>query len=354
MRLLRNSLLAILSLALGALLSEGFLRLLIPVEAQFETWFTPGIEEWDPEFGAVYRPDWEGTMRHMDGVYRGVPLKLDEHGFRPPAHNDLPGRPKRILLMGGRSAMMSYGLPENETIPARLVAAAGVPMEAQSIAWAGGNLIRSWNLYRRHLADEDWDLVVISHVNPYLPAYKDHSAFDRVPPPAPKEWIFRYMDGILLWRDGLFVKAGRAAFQSYLGYGMVRLAYAGLKELEQWQGAPEKSQQAIIRSQAAPPDPAALADYMAFLKHVEAHFTARGIPVVLHLIARPYAERNHHAPYREPLSREFDVLDLQERLYDNLSPSAFIANGHYDRELADQIGKELAREVSTRLSATDP
>jgi hypothetical protein len=354
MRFLRNSLLVILSLVLGALLSEGFLRLLIPVEAQFETWFTPGIEAWDPEFGAVYRPNWEGTMRHLDGVYRGVPLQLDEHGFRPPARNDLPGRPKRILLMGGRSAMMSYGLPDKETIPARMVAAADVPMEAQSIAWAGGNLIRSWNLYRRHLADEDWDLVVISHVNPYLPAYKDHSAFDRLPPPAPKEWVFRYMDGILLWRDGLFVKAGRAAFQSYLGYGMVRLADAALKEVAQLQGAPGTSQQEIIRAQAAPPDPAALADYTDFLKHVEVHFAARGIPVILHFIPRPYAERDHHAPYREPLSEEFDVIDLHGRLYDSLSPSAFIANGHYNRELADLIGKELAREVSTRLSATDP
>lgn len=354
MRILRNSLLAVISLALGALLTEGFLRLLIPVEARFETWFTPGIEEWDPEFGAVYRANWEGTMRHMDGVYRGVPLKLDANGFRPSARNDLPGKPKRILLMGGRSAMMSYGLPEDETIPARMVASADLPLEAQSIAWAGGNLIRSWNLYRRHLDREAWDLVIISHVNPYLPAYKDHNAFDRLPPPAPKEWIFRYMDGILLWRSGLFVKAGRAAFQSYLGYGMVRLADSALKEIEQWQGTPEKSQQAVIRAQAAAPEPAALADYTAFLQHVQAWFSKRSIPVVLNFIPRPYAERDHHAPYREPLSKTFDVIDLHRRLYDRLSPSAFIANGHYDRELADEIGKELAREVSTRLSAESP
>jgi hypothetical protein len=354
MRLIKNSFLAIAALALGALLAEGFLRVLIPVEAQFETWFTPGIEEWDPEFGAVYRPHWEGTMRHMDGVYRGVPLELDAHGFRPPARNAIPGEPKRILLMGGRSAMMSYGLPEDETIPARLVAAAPLPLEAQSIAWAGGNLQRSWNLFRRHLADEEWDLVIISHVNPYLPAYRDQTAFDQMPPPAPKEWVFRYMDGILLWRDGLFVKAGRAAFQSYLGYGMVRLADAGLKELEHWRGAPEKSQQAIIRAQAAPPDPDALSDYAAFLRHLENYFSERDIPVVLHLIPRPHAVRDHHAPYREALAKEFDTVDLHQRLHESLSPASFIANGHYNRALADQIGKELAREVSTRLSKSHP
>lgn len=354
MRLIQKSFLAITALVLGTLLAEGFLRLLIPVEAQFETWFTPGIEEWDPEFGAVYRPHWEGTMRHMDGVYRGVPLKLDAHGFRPSVRNTVPGTPRRILLMGGRSAMMSYGLPDDETIPARMVAAASIPLEAQSIAWAGGNLQRSWNLYRRHLMDEDLDLVIISHVNPYLAAYKDHTAFDRMPPPAPKEWVFRYMDGILLWRDGLFVKAGRAAFQSYVGYGMVRLADAALKELEEWRGAPEKSQQAIIRAQAEAPDSVALADYAAFLRHVESHFSDRGIPVLLHFIPRPFAERDHHAPYRQALSGEFDVIDLNQRLHNNLSPSSFIANGHYNRGLADKIGKELAREVSTRLSKSDP
>lgn len=354
MRPLRTTATALLALVLGALLTEGFLRLLIPVEAQFETWFTPGIEEWDPQFGAVYRSGWRGTMRHLDGVYRGVPLQLDPHGFRLPARNNRPGEPRRILLLGGRSAMMSYGLPDAEAIPAQLVEASPLPMEAQSTAWAGGNLLRGWNLYRRHLSKEHWDLVVISHVNPYLPAYRDRAAFDTVPAPAPREWIFRYMDGLLLWRDGLFLKTGRAAFRSYLGYGLVRLADAGLKNWQGLQGAPARTQADIIRGQAAPPDPRALEDYLAFLEHVRSHFTARGIPVVLHLIPRPFAEADHHAPYREALAGSFDVVDLHQRLHAELSPPAFIAQGHYNRELAAAIGRELAAEVSARLSEANP
>lgn len=354
MRVLRNLLTALLALVAGAVLTEGFLRALIPVEAQFETWFTPGIERWDETFGAVYRPDWQGTMRHMDGIYRGVPLTLDEHGFRLPVRNAIPGEPVRVLLMGGRSAMMSYGLPDEETVHARLVQAVDFPMEAQTVASAGGNLVRDWHRYLHELADQEWDLVIISHVNPYLRAYADRTAFDTVPAAAPREWVFQYMDGIQLWRDGLFMKAGPAAFASYLGYGLVRLADAGLKGIDRLRTGASGGLEAAIRRQAEAPPAEALEDYRAFLKHVEAHFAARGAPVLLHFIPRPLAARDHHAPYREPLSEDFDTVDLHRRLYPECSPDAFIANGHYDRELAARIGRALAGEVSARLFPIKP
>lgn len=340
---------ALLALLLGGLLAEGFLRLLVPVEAHFETWFTPGIEEWDDAFGAVYRPFWSGTMRHSDGVYRGVPLELDQHGFRPPARNELPGEPVRVLLLGGRSAMMSYGLPEAETIHARLAAATAVPMEVQSSARAGGNLIRSWNLYRSHLADKEWDFVILSHVNPYLPVFRDHEAFDTVPEPPSPEWVFQYMDGIQLWRDGLFQKTGSLAFQSYLGYGLIRLADASHKIASARGQSGEDGLAGVIRRQAEAPSEEALADYRAFLKHIKSHFEERGIPLLLHFIPRPHAEPDHHAPYREALCADFEVIDLHQALHPHLGPEAFIANGHYNRQLAEQIGRALAAEVSSRL-----
>ncbi|MFO7725673.1 MAG: hypothetical protein R6V45_09005 [Oceanipulchritudo sp.] len=341
---------AFLALILGVFMTEGFLRLLIPVETQFETWFTPGIEVWDETFGPVYRSNWKGTMRHMDGIYRGIPLALDENGFRPAVRNSLPGEPKRVLLLGGRSAMMSYGLSDEASIAAQLVKAANLPMEAQSIARAGGNLLRNWNLFLHHMSDQEWDIVVISHLNPYLPAYADHSAFNEVPPPAPEDWAFRYMDGILLWRDGLFLEIGRPAFQSYLGYGLVRLADSTLKAFDRWGGPSSESPQDRIRDRGVAPDPSMLEDYRAFLEHVEHYFKQRDIPVLLHFVPRQFAEPDHHAPFREALETSFDVVDLHQRLHGHLGPDAFIANGHYGRELARLIGEELAREVSLRLA----
>jgi len=114
MKRLRKFVQILLCVCLGALLTEGFLRVMIPMEVHYETWFTPGIERWDPEFGAHYRENWSGMMRHADRLNRGVPLYLDEHGFRLPAQNSLPGEPVRVLLIGGRSAMMSYGLSDDE------------------------------------------------------------------------------------------------------------------------------------------------------------------------------------------------------------------------------------------------
>jgi hypothetical protein len=349
MSFLQRSLRILGALVLGALLTETFLRAVLPVEIRFETWFTPGIEEWDPEFGAVYRPGWKGFMRHPDRVYRGVLLELDEHGFRPAARNPIPGDPRRVLLLGGRSAMMAYGLPEPESIAARMAARATIPMEVHAAARAGGNLHRSWHLYRKHLAGQDWDLVVISHVNPYLPAFADSEAIRHLPPPAPEAWVFRYMDGILLWRSGLIADIGRPAFRSYLGYGLLRLADAGLRIIR-GTGRPSGAEhQAAMAREARPPAPDALENYQRFLTEVRDHFAGRGVPTLLHFIPRPLASVGHHRAYREPLEETFEVIDLHDRLFHLNEPSAFIANGHYGTRIADAIGRELALEAESVL-----
>ena len=157
------------------------------------------------------------------------------------------------------------------------------------------------------------------------------------------------MEGIVLWRDGLFLKTGRAAFVSYLGYGLIRLADGAIKEIDRIRSGSSANLVEVIRKQALPPDPQALADYTAFLRHVEGHFHAQGTPVLLHFIPRPHAEPDHHAPYREPLSQSLDVIDLNRDLHPELEEAAFIANGHYGRELARKIGQALEKEVSARL-----
>lgn len=349
MPFLQRSIRILGALVLGALLAETFLRAVLPVEVRFETWFTPGIEEWDPEFGAVYRPGWKGFMRHPDGVYRGVRLELDDHGFRPAARNSIPGDPHRILLLGGRSAMMAYGLPEAESIAARMAARAPIPMEVHAVARAGGNLHRSWHLYRKHLAGQDWDLVVISHVNPYLPAFADPEAIRQLPPPAPEAWVFRYMDGILLWRSGLIADIGRPAFQSYLGYGLLRLADAGLQSIREFGRPAGPDHLAAMAREARAPDPGALENYRRFLSEVRDHFASQGVPTLLHFIPRPLASAGHHTAYREPLDESFEVIDLHDRLLHLNEPSAFIANGHYGTRIADAIGRELALEAERVL-----
>jgi hypothetical protein len=204
------------------------------------------------------------------------------------------------------------------------------------------------------LSQKHYDLVIISHVNPYLPAYKDHAAFDQLPPPPPPEWVFHYMDGIVLWRDGLFLKTGRAAFQSYLGYGFVRIADTFLKRLnEKETGGPGGLAQ-VISKQSQAPDPNGLADYGAFLAHLEDHFTARETPVLLHLIPRPFAEMGHHAPFFEAFSPKMDVVDMNARLSSEITGEMFIANGHYGPRLAQMLGEALAGEVSARIITENP
>lgn len=344
-----SHLLVAMLLAVG--MAEGFLRLLVPVEIQFETWFTPGIETYDPVHGVVYQPNWRGMMRHTDGVYRGVPLQLDAHGFRLPARNAQAGAPVRILLLGGRSSLMSYGLPDNETVAAALAANLPFAAEVHCIASAGGTLKRDWLQYRAHLSQARYDLVIVSHVNPHLPLYADAAAYDTPPPIAPEAWYFRFMDGIVLWRDGLFAAVGRPAFASWLGNGLLRLADAGQRAWRQRHVGALSTHDAAIRTQSRPPDAEGLADYLAFLAHVRRHFAREGTPVLIHFIPRRYFPAEHHAPYREALPADWAHIDLHAALHPLLQEDVYIANHHYAAPLTAAMGAALAPVVTELLGA---
>src|ERR1700676_4023392 len=82
----------------GLVVPEVYLRLTILPEHNFCTWFSSGIHQPDNKYGFVFRPHYQGWMRHVEGVWN-VPLSLDEHGFRLPAAESAVGA-QRILILG--------------------------------------------------------------------------------------------------------------------------------------------------------------------------------------------------------------------------------------------------------------
>ena len=344
----------LLPLLLAAGTSEVLLRLILPVEGRFETWFTPGIEAPDPVFGFGYVPHYHGVMRHADRLNLGVPLVLDEHGFRLPNLSPQlpPGtRPRRILVMGGRSAIMSYGLSDDQSVTGRIAAHTHTPVEVHNTAWAGGSLMRNWHLVRHRLAGETFDLVLVVHVLPNLSETRDAQWWDTPPPPPDAAWAFRYMEGVVLWRDGLFAAIGRPAFASYTAYGWIRLADTAWKQMHYalgWSTPPD-----AVAEQSRIPDPADMQGYMRFLEHIRTYFAAQGTPVLFVTLPRKVFPADHHAPYNAAVPSDLDWIDLHARLWPELQdPKLYLANHHYGPVLADRIGQALATEIDLRLKSS--
>jgi hypothetical protein len=341
--------------------AEIFLRALVPVELMFETWFTPGIQQYDERYNVVYAPGWSGLMRHADKLQRGVPLELGEDAFRLPvtageaAFADKPL--VRVVLLGGRSAIMSYGLPDEETVAAavarHLSERLEAPVEVRATEWAGDNLHRNWNLFRERLGDRyTFDAAVICHVNPSLGSYRNPAKWDVVEGWGDESTFFGFLPGIVVWPNETIAAAGPAAYQSYLGYGLLRLAgQARFLWARTFEGA-ETAHERALRVQSEPPEAVARDAYIGFLGHLQEWFEARETRVLFHFIPRRYFAMDLHDPYTAALPDDFAWVDLHRRLFaETENPDNFLANHHYAQPMAEAIGALLAEELADQLQS---
>lgn len=340
--------------------AELFLRVLVPTELMFETWFTPGIHQYDARYNVVYTPGWSGLMRHADKLQRGIPLELGEDAFRLPVTAGIEtfdGPFVRVVLIGGRSAMMSYGLEDDATVAAALARHLSVrlrrPVEVRATEWAGDNLQRNWNLFRERLADVyHFDAAVICHVNPSLGSYRDPERWDVIEGWGDESTFFRFLPGIVVWPDETIGALGPLAYKSYLGYGLLRLTgQARFAWKRIFEGA-ETAHERALRVQSEPPKASDRDGYIAFLDHVRKWFEAQGTEVLFDFIPRRYFEENLHDPYTRALPDDFHWVDQQRKFFEETrNADNFLANHHYAAPMADLIGKDLADELAPELEA---
>lgn len=342
---LRRCLTALAAVLAGLLATEAFVRVMVPEEIFFETWFTPGVHAYDREMGFVFAPNYTGMMRHEENLWVGRPIRLDPYGFRLPSRReDGTGAPRKVVCLGGRSIMMSYGLADEHTVPARIVAHSRHNLEIHNTAWAGDSLERSWHYFQRTLDRENrYDLAIVSIVNPWLAPFANRSDFTLTPDNRPEEQIFPFMEGVFLWRSPLFHQYPEISHKTYLGYALFR-------QLDRLQAALRgRSTRQRPTPERLVAGPAERDGFIRFLEHLENGFAARGTRVLFVFLPRRGFPPGYFAPLTERMPESLDWIDLHAEWISGTQATDFFAGNHYTQPMADRLGEHLAQLVDQRL-----
>jgi hypothetical protein len=344
----RNLLLQLVAVLAGGLAAEVFTRQIIKPDALFEIAFSPGAKTPHERFGFVYTPGFDGSMRHPDRVW-AVPLRLDEHGFRPAARSpEGDGEPLRVALVAGRSMTMCYGLPDHETIQAFMVEHAERPLEVFNTGWAGMDPYRSWHWFLETLdRGEPFDVVLFC-INPgdFGPYATIPPEFEEIPRHPDQEDFFRMLPGnIRMPKDALEDRLGPAYFRSYVVYGLLRyreVVRDARRDVERFFAGTEPAPAPV-------PDPAQEAEgrarYASFMEHMRSHFAGRDTAFGVVFLPSIKHATDAYVPFDAALPADIPRIDLQAAMRDDLDARDFIGLGHYAEEHTEAIALALNRFV---------
>lgn len=348
---------------LGSVAAELFLRLIMPPEIAYQTFYSPGIHTPSPKYGFVFAKNYHGRMVHSDNVAY-VPLRHDEFGFRPPAATPTAGPVDTIVLLGGASMVYGYGVPDQYTLPATMVQAASRPIRVYNAAWPGFDVYRMFHAYceflEPHIAHPQVAILCLYNVDladfAQMPDDMQH-----VPPPPPQAELFRYMDNMVLSAPkGLLSKAlGRYYFQSYVG---ARLASALDRIVEvplricRVATAPHPNGIAASSLLPSPSREAAdarnLEKLVKFISYVDQYFQRQNTTLMVAIL--PVAAQLHtaekYAPIVAALPRQIPCLNLHQELSGQLQPSHFLGAAHYGPYASTEIGRRLAARACQILA----
>ena len=324
--------------------TEAFFRLMVPYELALETGFTPGIHTSDEQFGFVFTPDYRGYMRHADGVW-GIPLTLDKNGFRKTAVGRGSTPRRRIVMIGGMSMMMGYGLPDEQTVPGILASTSQHSLEVHNTALAGFDLLRNWHLYLQKLDKQAFDGVILS-VYGNFPDMLAHFSelpddLSQVPAAPPREDLFSFFDNLVADRQGPLAEAlGSELYTSYIGYRVFHAIDRRLRLMGY--GLPRR-----VESLSHKPSGSGAQKFAALIDRMSAHFRRKGTRLLVVFLPIQNSPDTFYSPLAEALPNGIPYLDLHHNHRAAIAREAFLAVGHYGREQSRIIGSALADAVES-------
>lgn len=341
----------------GAVAAEGFIRTVSEPEVLFEFSFSLGAQSPSEKYGFIFTPNWSGYMRHPDRVW-GVPISFEEHGYRPPAYSSLPGEPTRVVLLGGRSTAMSYGLPDYKTIHHRMAQLSPRSLEVWDTGWAGFDDYRAWKYFEEGLGTElDFDVVLLC-INPhngdlFLKAIPED--LGEVPRHPVQDVMFTLIDGIVrVPSDDLERWMGRNYFRSYVAYGFLRYR----KDVRRFWNTTMDRLGLVKRAPppSRPPEMQAelerqgLDRLRRFVELLDAHFAARGGRLGVLLMPSSNGPADVYAKIDAALPPEVPRLDLHRAQFAIYPPRTYIGLGHYDEEQALDVARRVVAFVEQILA----
>jgi hypothetical protein len=333
---------------------EVLMRAAEPPEIYFRNWNKNGVHRPDPVYGFRWTPGYDGYMRHPDGIYLPVPLRLNEFGFRMPVASTNAGPDAlRVLLLGGRSMMFSYGLADADTIAGRMAAVSPRPMVVQNTALAGIDLYRNWHQAREQIEAFKPDVILVS-VYKEDPCFFTEFApdFTRLPPPPGTEKeIFVLWDGIAGGRSPMVNSLGRRHNVSYVLYGLCNIEDRILENVLKARRWIERRKAEHDEDERPPAHPDGLA---AFLRHIAGSPVCGGAAVGVVLIPQRNKPADLYHDLVPLLPTELSHLDIHADLIGDIDRLPWIGEGHYGREASDHIARAMAAEALRLDAARQP
>jgi hypothetical protein len=330
----------------AAAAAEVLLRCAEPPEIYFRTWYKNGIHRPDPVYGFRWTPGYDGHMRHPDGVYAPVPLRLNEYGFRMPvaSTNAGPDAP-RVLVLGGRSMMFCFGLSDADSIPGRMAAVSPRPVVVQNVTLAGVDLYRNWHLAREQIAAFRPDVILVCMYKQDPAAFLEFAPdFERhPPPPGPEKELFVLWDGIAGGRSPLINRLGRRHDASYVLYGLCNIQDRLLADLSLVKGWVHRRQQE--GKTPTPQDASASQSLAAFLRHIAHSPVSGGAAVGVVLLPQRNKPAGLYSGFVRLLPPEMGRIDIHAQLAGELGRLGWIAENHYGPVLATRIARPMVEEA---------
>jgi hypothetical protein len=374
----------VLSLLVVAFAAELALRALLPPQLGLQTFLSPGAHMPNERYGFVFSPDYSGSMYNDDGVF-DARITTDAHGFRVSASTAAPStsldRPPEVVLVGGQSMMWGAGLPDDETMPFMMTAAAPCRMKVYNAAWPGFDIYRMYHAYLDFLEPSIHPRVVVLSLYTEVTQTPERFAqlpddFEALPPHPPREELFYYRDDLVVPRTGTVCRAlGRWYYRSFL---LARLAAAadmvlsyGPDKLAGLRGAVGRAfghRDAGARTAASradqlrPDEDEGLRKAAAFIETVNEHVGQRGarlMVVFLPIVTSPPALPAQAARFRvvrdriqQRLPASIPVIDMFSEFTPSFRREDSIAYGHYGAMQNRLLGHRLAEEVCKVLGDT--
>ncbi len=384
----------------SCLFAEVILRLALPFELAFDTWFPRGIHAPDPKFGMVHAPNFVGFTRHRDHANK-VLFSQNEHGFRVSSSpGSLADERKSIVIIGAQSAGFGYGLRNEMIIGGQIAKHSSHPVTVYTTAWPGFSLRRNFLMYASTMGkDAKPDLAIILLLregpntflqypeDPLAPMKPENSEtlfqnFDDLvrPPRFPAaQYLGRYFyNSYVIGRSAKIIDRTIVYYKRFIkksGFAIKKiknvwatLGFDDADELVAQHRTPPKLTKADINNK----EKEGLAKFAEVMSAYKKYFEQRGAQMLVVFISNGYFKQRksdkgmmYAAPQGMALPPEINRLNLLD--YHNFLPSPqkgedmdanyiyaapkgyFIADGHYGPRITSEMGRMIAIETDKLL-----
>jgi hypothetical protein len=387
----------------SCLVAEVILRLAIPFEIAFDTWFPRGMHAPDPKFGFVHTPNFVGFTRHRDNANK-VLLSQNEYGFRVSSSpGSLTDERKSLVIIGAQSAGFGYGLPDEMIIGGQIAKHSSYPMTVYTTSWPGFELRRNFLMYASTMGkDAKPDLAIIFLLLEGQETFFQYPEDPLAPmqPKGDKDSLFQYFDDLVRGPSGPMARfLGSHYYSSYvIGRSakiidrtidyykrFIKKSVFAIKKIKNiWATFGFDDANKLIEQHRTPPkqtktkisnkEKEGSAKFAEVMSAYKKYFEQRGAQMLVVFISNHYDKyRNRKSvsdnmydkpPLGMELPPEINVLNLKkheflpslqkgEDIKANYIYSApkgyYIADGHYGPRITSVMGRMIAIETDKLL-----